>query len=841
MLAMMPDTTRRHIDSKIALATWGLGFERLWAALLWPVLIAGSFAALVMGGVLPLLPDQMRFAVLGGSGLGFLWSLFALRLVAWPSRFEAMRRIESRSGLAHRPVSGLGDSLSGEAGDGPQQAIWEEHKLRQLQQMKDARAGAPRSVWRDLDATALRLPVGLALVASLLLGPGDLRGNLAQSLKVAPAIQAAPLAIDAWLKPPAYTAKPPLLLTSPAMIERLKTEPEIAVPENSTLALRISNGGSPVITFHEPTATGEAGPALKDVVAKSKTENGIFQSEAKLTRPLLARITDGNSLIAQWRVTLIPDVPPAIAISELPSGDASGTLTAKWKASDDYGVSAITSDISLADEQDGGTGFAGNGIFLYDPPKFPVTLRKANGRDEQGQSSASVAEHPWAGFMVELTLTANDAAGHATTSEKKTFRLPERLFIKPLAKALIEQRRNLILEPDSSGQVEQMLEALITYPKGLVESSGPVIAIAAVTSRLKAAASQDDVDQAVQMLWQIATGIEDGSMANARAELEAIRKELERALSEGASPERIAELMDKLRGAMDRYLQSLADETKKRMAQGGQPQQQGKMVTPEDLKKMLDMIEKLAESGANDAAKQMLSQLEDILRNLQPGMSAEQMQPQGDSAVGKMLDELSDLMRKQQGLMDQTQRLPQQGDGELSPQDGQEPGNQGAGTPDGLAGEQDGLAQSLERMLGELGRNGLEGPPSLGDAGKSMRGAGGSLRQEDRDGALQQQGDAMSKLREGAKGLAKQLAQQGMGQQGSEGRHGEARGDNRDPLGRPMASHDDGYGPDKNMLPSELAMRRARQILDMLRSKAGDSGLPRLERDYIDRLLRGLY
>ena len=213
----------------------------------------------------------------------------------------------------------------------------------------------------------------------------------------------------------------------------------------------------------------------------------------------------------------------------------------------------------------------------------------------------------------------------------------------------------------------------------------------------------------------------------------------------------------------------------------------------------------------------------------------------GDSAVGKMLDELSDLMRKQQGLMDQTQRLPQQGDGELSPQDGQEPGNQGPGTPDGLAGEQDGLAQSLERMLGELGRNGLEGPPSLGDAGKSMRGAGGSLRQEDRDGALQQQGDAMSTLREGAKGLAKQLAQQGMGQQGSEGRHGEARGDNRDPLGRPMASHDDGYGPDKNMLPSELAMRRARQILDMLRSKAGDSGLPRLERDYIDRLLRGLY
>ena len=28
--------------------------------------------------------------------------------------------------------------------------------------------------------------------------------------------------MDAWLKPPAYTAKAPILLTSPAMVEKLK-------------------------------------------------------------------------------------------------------------------------------------------------------------------------------------------------------------------------------------------------------------------------------------------------------------------------------------------------------------------------------------------------------------------------------------------------------------------------------------------------------------------------------------------------------------------------------------------------------------------------------------------
>ena len=46
--------------------------------------------------------------------------------------------------------------------------------------------------------------------------------------------------MDAWLKPPAYTGKPPMLLTSPAMAERLKTEPEITVPDKSVLSLRIT-------------------------------------------------------------------------------------------------------------------------------------------------------------------------------------------------------------------------------------------------------------------------------------------------------------------------------------------------------------------------------------------------------------------------------------------------------------------------------------------------------------------------------------------------------------------------------------------------------------------------
>ena len=45
-----------------------------------------------------------------------------------------------------------------------------------------------------------------------------------------------------------------------------------------------------------------------------------------------------------------------------------------------------------------------------------------------------------------MTLTAREEGGNEGKSEPFAFRLPERLFTKPLARALVEQRRNLALD-----------------------------------------------------------------------------------------------------------------------------------------------------------------------------------------------------------------------------------------------------------------------------------------------------------------------------------------------------------------------------------------------------------
>ncbi|PZF77280.1 TIGR02302 family protein [Aestuariivirga litoralis] len=840
--------TGSRLRRKISQARLALGVERLWSVLLWPALILGTAAVAVLSGALPFLPPWLRALLLAAGAAALLWSLVPLGRqlrAGWASRQEAMRRVEERSGLAHRPVSAQDDKLPDGVNDSTQKLLWEEHRLRQLRRLDNLKAGLPVSTWRDSDPHALRLLVILGLAVALLLGPGSIRERLAASLATGTAAASPQLALDAWLKPPAYTGKTPLLLTSPAIAERLKQEPEIHVPENSVLSLRISGAEAPKLTFRAPVEGTATAPEVEGFKPQVKTENGLFQADVKLTRPAVVEVTDGTRLLGSWRLSLIPDAAPGVEIIDTPKGDSSGRLIAKWKVTDDYGVTGVTSDIYLADEQDDGVGFTDTGIFEFDPPKLAIQLRRAAPQDETGESRADVAQHPWAGFMVEMTLTARDAAGNTTESAKRTFRLPERAFTRPLARALIEQRRRLILNPEEAGGVAEMLDAIVTYPKGLIERSGTQIAIAAALSRLRSAGSQADVDTVISELWQIAVNIEDGVSADAKADLEAARKALEKALREGAPPERIAELTKKLRQALDRYMESMMKEAQKRLAEGNQKQdgqqQPGKVVTPQDLQKMLDMIDKLSKSGNNEAAEKLLSQLEDILRNLKPGMP-QQGQGQGqDSPLGQMLDKLSDLMRKQQKLMDETQRMPQPGMGEEGQQDGQQPGSDGQQGMGSLGDRQQGLGQMLDELMKQFGQNGMQAPQPFGQAGKNMDRAEGSLRDGDREEALREQGEAMSRLREGARGMAEQLMQQSRGQQDSQGRDGQARGDDRDPLGRPLPSRGEEYGPEKGMLPSEQAMERARQILDMLRARAGDLGLPKYERDYIDRLLRGLY
>ena len=101
---------------------------------------------------------------------------------------------------------------------------------------------------------------------------------------------------------------------------------------------------------------------------------------------------------------------------------------------------------------------------LYGPPDFPLVLPQARTRNGVGQTIKDLTDHPWAGAQVTMTLVAHDDGGNVGKSEASTFRLPQRVFIKPLARALVEQRRDLAMDANTRPRVITALDALAIAP-----------------------------------------------------------------------------------------------------------------------------------------------------------------------------------------------------------------------------------------------------------------------------------------------------------------------------------------------------------------------------------------
>jgi hypothetical protein len=106
-----------------------------------------------------------------------------------------------------------------------------------------------------------------------------------------------------------------------------------------------------------------------------------------------------------------------------------------------------------------------------------------------------------------------------------------------------------------------------------------------------------------------------------------------------------------------------------------------------------------------------------------------------------------------------------------------------------------------------------------------------SLGEGETGNALSEQGRALDNLRRGAQAMAEAMAQ-GMAQ-GQPGPNGRQR---TDPFGRPLRTE----GPDLGVtvkVPEEIDVQRAREILEELRRRLSDPSRPRLEKDYLERLL----
>ena len=269
-------------------------------------------------------------------------------------------------------------------------------------------------------------------------------------------------------------------------------------------------------------------------------------------------------------------------------------------------------------------------------------------------SYQDLTAHPLAGLPVQLRLEAVDAIGQRGQSGPLEIVLPAREFRHPLARRSSRSAASWWPRPTPAWR----------WPGAWPPSATPGrrrscrwrcrlslrIAAARLAMNEKDAASQRSV---VDLLWELALFIEDGSLSMAERRLRDLQQELQRALEEGAQDQELERLMEELQQAMDEFLEEL---TRQAMQQGQQMQpqdmqrpQDGRTVDRRELQEMLDRARELMQSGARDAARDMLAQLQEMLENLRAGM--QQAQPsQGEQA----LSDLQKMIQLQQQLLERS-------------------------------------------------------------------------------------------------------------------------------------------------------------------------------------------
>src|SRR5439155_24614540 len=139
---------------------------------------------------------------------------------------------------------------------------------------------------------------------------------------------------------------------------------------------------------------------------------------------------------------------------------------------------------------------------------FALSLPQARTKNGTGTTSKDVTEHPWAGTDVVMTLTARDEAGNEGKSIPAELKLPERPFSKPIARALVEQRRILALDAEAQARVLNALSALSIAPVTFKIESNVYLGLQSIFWQLAHAKSDDQLREVVDRLWDMAVHIE---------------------------------------------------------------------------------------------------------------------------------------------------------------------------------------------------------------------------------------------------------------------------------------------------------------------------------------------
>ncbi len=831
------------------LARAALLFEAVWSAL-WPALAAfGIFVCAALLNLPPLLPPFLHALLLALVSLTVAWLLFReLRQVRLPDSRAADRRLETRSGLLHRPLSALADTPA--TADALGLALWRAHAARAAAQIGRLQVGIPRPGLARRDPRALRYGLLLALLACLTVAntdaPARLYAAVTLSLPVKPSPPGAEL--QAWIVPPAYTGIAPLFLKAGGGA--------ISVPAGSHLTVNLSGGGT------DPALPPPALSLNQSTVPFGVLDRGSFQASLDLTRGGLLAVKRGGGILVSWNLTVIADRPPTAAWGDKPGPLPTGQQTRlPWQVTDDYGVVALQAELYLQDRPDAA------------PLILVIPLPGGSPKAAHGVSQQDLTANPWAGLAVAGRLTARDAAGQTGSSADALFAIGERPFRNSVAQSLIAVRKSLSRNPGDRAEALEVLDGLMQQPGLFSGDIGAFLNLASAYYDLVRNRGASAVAETQNTLWQLALHMEEGQTEQSARSLEEARKDARDALDKAqqqpgdATRQDLSQKLDALREAIDRHMKALLDEARRNnSAMPFDPR--AVQLSARDMQRMAEQAAQAAKHGRLEDAGQQMAQLERMLDRLR---TAHAQGADGKQAAGKrqrgqrQQSVVQDLIAREGALLDHAQQR-----GNTLPS---------AADPDAQREADSRVQQALRRALGELMQQFAdltgEMSPGLGEADQAMRSAASRLNQGQDSDAGESQQKAIAALQKGNKEMGQAIAkmnpqpgQSGDGEGSGQGEDGDQDGaggmmgmtvpgesgvdgsgagtlpgsaDSAGPGGRdPLGRYNQGTASDNTgvVVPDERERQRTQAIQEELRRRGADQERPRQELDYIGRLLK---
>jgi uncharacterized protein (TIGR02302 family) len=811
-----PEQALTRIALPLRLTLLGLWAERLSRAFwpLWTLVITGL--GLLSFGILDHLPLEAGWFGLIAILVCTLWAaIHGFRQFRRPTREDALTRLDAT--LPGRPIAALRDTQAVGTDDPASQAVWNAHRTRMAARAATARAVEPNLRLASRDRYGLRYMALTLLVVSLMFGSLWRVASLTDLAPSGGAQAATGPAWEGWAQPPAYTAKPTLYLAD-------QLDEMLTLPVGTRISLRFYGEPGALILAETVSGRTEAVPASQLNQEFTVTQSGRLAIQG----------TNGR----EWLITVLPDTPPAIQPEGAMDREADGRFKQDFSASDDYGVTkgdvVIALDLPAADRR--------HGLTLPPEDAKPVTLdlpmpMKRDRRQVAQTLVDDLSKDLLANLPVTMTFAASDAVGQTAHSQPLKTTLPGRRFFDPLAAALIEMRRDLLWNRQNAPRVVQILKAVTNEPEGFIRNEKAYLRLRVLITQLDSRAATLDAptrDEMTEELWQIALLVEEGDLASALERLKRAQDRVDEAIKNGASPAEIEALMQEMQDALNDYMRQQAEQNggadEPQTSENGQSMQ----MSQDQLNQMLERLEQLMKEGKTAEAQELIDQLRDFMNNMRVTQGEGQGTGQGTPGDQAMKD-LGQTLRDQQGLSDDSFRDLQNGPGN-------EPGEQQGQT---LAERQKRLQQKLDQLRngGDLpgagDPEGQEGRRELDRAGRAMEDAERALRDGNLPEALDRQAEALDALRGGIQNFNQAQAQaqdqQENGQQGQATTRDDPQGQ-RDPLGRETGQSSN-MGTDRSLLQGTDVYRRAQDLLDEIRRRAGEQARPEGERDYLKRLL----